>query len=93
LFALTKDLEGNSDKKEAGGHASHGSLWEAIPSLEHVLRHFEDLERQAKAGAFNNHRGIQESITLAWSKTKEYYIKTDASIVWIGSMVLHPRWK
>jgi hypothetical protein len=48
--------------------------------FENLLTHFEKLERQAKAGRFNNHKGIQKSITLAWNKTKEYYGKTDASL-------------
>ena len=73
--------------------SSHGALWELLPIFEELLDHFEDLERQAKAGRFNNHQGIQTSITLAWSKTKEYYGKTDASVAWIAALVLHPRWK
>jgi hypothetical protein len=61
--------------------------------LEHILSHFENLQKQAVASYFNNHRGIQESITLAWNKTTDYYKKTDASIAWIALLVLHPRWK
>jgi hAT family C-terminal dimerisation region len=92
LFRLTKDLEGNPDRFDPTS-ASHGALWELLPVFEDLLSHFETLETQAKAGQFNNHEGIQESITLAWGKTKEYYSKTDASIAWMAALVLHPRWK
>jgi hypothetical protein len=93
LFSITKDLESNPDLKDSAMKASHGALWETLPVLEHILQHFEELERQAKAGAFGNNRRIQESITLAWNKTNEYCQRTDASIAWIASVVLHPRWK
>jgi hypothetical protein len=93
LFRLTKDLEGNPDLKDGAMKASHGALWEVLPVLEHILQHFEDLESQANAGAFGDNPRIQQSITLAWNKTNEYYQRTDASIAWIGSVVLHPRWK
>jgi len=48
--------------------------------LEHILDHFEALEKQVKNGDFNDHPGIQNSIIEAWNKTKDYYVKTDASI-------------
>jgi hypothetical protein len=92
LFRLTKAMEGNPDKHDPTS-SSHGALWELLPLFENLLTHFEELERQAKAGRFNNHKGIQESITLAWNKTKEYYGKTDASLAWMAALVLHPRWK
>jgi hypothetical protein len=93
LFYLTKDLEGNPDLLEGAGKASHGALWEILPAFEFILGHFEKLEVQAKAGEFNNHKGIQNSITLAWNKANEYYGKTNLSIAWIAGVVLHPRWK
>jgi len=93
LFLLTKDLEGNADLCESGGKASHRALWETLIGIEHILDHFEGLETQAKNGDFNNHPGIQNSITEAWNKTKLYYTKTDASIAWVAAVVLHPRFK
>jgi hypothetical protein len=45
------------------------------------LDHFEALEKQVKNSDFNDHPGIQNSIIKAWNKTKDYYIKTDASII------------
>lgn len=48
--------------------------------LEEVLDHFKGLEKQAKNSDFNDHPGIQNSIIEAWHKTKDYYVKTDASI-------------
>jgi hypothetical protein len=73
--------------------ASHGALWEILPTFEHILSHFEVLENQAKAGKFDGHRGIQSSITLAWNTTKKWYGKTDNSIAWVAGVVLHPRFK
>jgi hypothetical protein len=61
--------------------------------FEYLLAYFEKLEKQAKEGQFNDYPGIQQSITLAWNKTQEYYKKTDASIAWMAALVLHPRWK
>ena len=45
FFRLTKDLEVNPDLKDDAIKASHGALWEGLPVLEHILQHFEDLER------------------------------------------------
>jgi hypothetical protein len=93
LFRATKSLEGNTKLNEGAGKPSHGALWELLPVFEYLLANFEKLERQAKEGQFNDHPGIQQSITLAWNKTQEYYKKTDASIAWMAALVLHPRWK
>jgi hypothetical protein len=93
LFMLTKNLEGNADLPSGAKQASHGALWEVLPCFEHVLSHFEDLETRSKAGEFKDHPGIQSSITLAWNTTKKWYNKTDASITWVASIVLHPRFK
>src|SRR5271168_5406254 len=51
IFYLTKDLEGNADLPDGARKASHGSLWEVLPTFEHVLAHFENLEKEAKAGS------------------------------------------
>jgi hypothetical protein len=93
IFALTKDLKGNSDLKDGVLKASYRALWEVLPALEHVLKHFKELERQAKAGAFKDHQGIQELITLTWNKANEYYNRTDASIAWVALVALYPRFK
>ena len=58
-----------------------------------MLDHFKGLEKQAKNGDFNNYLGIQNSITEAWNKTKDYYVKTDISVTWVTALVLHPRFK
>jgi hypothetical protein len=68
-------------------------LWELLPVFEYILNHFEILEQQAKDGKFKDNHRIQNSITLAWNKTQEYYTKTDASTAWMAALVLHPRWK
>jgi len=61
--------------------ASHRSLWKVLPMLEHILDHFKALKKQVKNSDFNDYLGIQNSIIKAWNKTKDYYIKTDASII------------
>lgn len=61
--------------------------------FEYILKHFEDLETRAKNGEFGDNPRIQSSITLAWNKATEYYGKTDFSIAWMASLILHPRWK
>ena len=73
LFRLTKDLEGNASLKEVAGKASHGALWEVLPTFEKGLKHFEELEKQAKRGEFGGDIRIQTSITLAWQKCDDYY--------------------
>jgi hypothetical protein len=93
LFYATKSLEGNTTLKEGARKASHGALWELLPVFEHILKHFEDLQIRATNGEFSGNPRIQSSITLAWSKTVEYYKKTDASIAWMATVVLHPRFK
>lgn len=93
LFRLTKDLEGNHDLKDGARKASHGALWEVLPVFEFLLSYFEKLEKKAKAGDFDEYPGIQSSITLAWNTTTSWYKKTDNSLAWTASMVLHPRFK
>ena len=61
--------------------------------LEHILDHFEALEKQVKNGDFNDHPGIQNSIIEAQNKTKDYYIKIDASITQVAALSLHLRFK
>jgi hypothetical protein len=56
-----------------------------------ILEHFEGLKAETKAGAFGSYKNIQNSITLVWTKYINYYKKTNESIAWIVSIVLHPR--
>ena len=93
LFHITKALEGNADFKDGSCKASHGQLGELLPVFEHILTHFERLERQAKAGDFDDHPGIKRSITEAWNKAKDYYGKTDELVAWIALTVMNSRFK
>ena len=61
--------------------------------MEHVLSHFEGLEKQAKAGDFNHHPSIRNSITESWNKANGYYTKTGPFIAYMAAVVLHPRFK
>jgi hypothetical protein len=80
LFHTTKALEGNADFKDGDYKASHGQLGQLLPVFEYILKHFEDLDKKAKAGVFNDHPGIKNSINLAWNKANDYYGKTDESV-------------
>jgi hypothetical protein len=93
LFLLTKGLEGNAKMTEGALEPSHGALWESLIVLEHIMTHFETLETQSKQHQFNDHAGIQQSITLAWQACLKWYRKTDNSLAWQASMVLHPLYK
>jgi hypothetical protein len=93
LFHIIKALEGNADFKDNSCKASHGQLRELLPIFEHILTHFERLERQVKAGDFDDHPGIKRSITEAWNKAKDYYNKTDELVAWITSTIMNLRFK
>lgn len=93
LFLLTKGLEGNAKLTEGALEPSHGALWESLIVLEHIMVHFETLERQSKQHHFDDHEGIQQSITLAWDACLKWYRKTDDSVAWQAAMVLHPLYK
>jgi len=58
LFYMTKALEGNADLKDGTCKASHGSLWELLLVFEHVLTHFEKLQKRSTASEFGHHPGI-----------------------------------
>ena len=61
--------------------------------LKKVLDYFEGLKKQAKNSDFNNYLDIQNSIIKAQHKTKDYYVKTNAFIIWVATLVLYPRFK
>ena len=77
LFLLMKSLEGNAMLKETAGKPSHGALWEILLVFQFLLIYWEEREKEAKAGDFNGHEGIQSSITLAWNVMIKWYRKTD----------------
>ena len=93
LFHTTKALEGNVDFKDGDCKVSHGQLGELLPVFEYILAHFESLDKQAKAGVFNDYPGIQQSINFAWNKANNYYGKTDKSVAQIALTVLNPKFK
>ena len=93
LFLLTKGLEGNAKMTEGALEPSYGALWEFLIVLEHIIAHFESLETQSKQHQFDDYEGIQQSITLAWQACLKWYRKTDDSMAWQASMMLHPLYK
>lgn len=93
LYRITKSLEGNASLSEGAMKSFNSSLWEVLPAFEYLLQHFEKLQTQCEQSDFDAYPRIQSSVTHAWNKTNEYYTRTDTSIAWVASMVLHPRWK
>ena len=83
FFYQTKHLEGRAP------NASHGAIWEALPSMEYLLGHMERLvthyedpnclpsnpELANTPLSPPSRRHIQESIRNAWAKLDEYYKK------------------
>ena len=93
LFCLIKKLEGSIILVDSTYKVLYSILQEILPVFEYMLSYFEQLKVRAKTGEFKNYLGIQSLITLAQNKTKEYYSKTDASIVQIAALVLYSYWK
>lgn len=79
---VTKRLEGNA----VDSH--HGSIWEALPAVELLLKH---LERQKEEYWDNNQLSI--SINLAWSKLNEYYTLMDDTPIYAAALFLHPKFR
>src|ERR1700722_8592227 len=72
-------------------HCGSCCLCSSISSI--ISRSSSNKLRMANNRKFKDNHRIQNSITLAWNKTQEYYTKTDASTSWMAALVLHPRWK
>jgi hypothetical protein len=51
----------------------HGAIWEALPAMEHLLRHLEHLKQTVS----KQDTRIWECINNSWAKLNEYYSLTD----------------
>jgi hypothetical protein len=63
----TKQLEGHA----ANGH--HGAIWEALPVMEHLLRHLERLKKTIP----KRDTRIWECVNNSWATLDKYYNLTD----------------
>lgn len=79
---VTKRLEGNA----VYGH--HGSIWEALPTIELLLRHLEGLKEVYKDNSF-----LSTSINLAWVKLEKYYALMDTTPIYAAGLFLHPKYR
>jgi hypothetical protein len=97
LFYSTKHLEGR------GRTATHGSIWETLPSMEYILSHFENLKTQYAYDDYmqaedvatdemtvESRKHFREAINNAWRKLNDYYTLLDDSPVYTAALVLHP---
>ena len=78
---VTKRLEGNNKE----GH--HGSIWEALPAVELLLRHLETLKEVHTTGY------IAICVNLAWTKLEEYYKRMDVAPAYAVALFLHPKFR
>jgi hypothetical protein len=76
---LTKQLEGHAVE----GH--HGAIWEALPAIEHLLKHLENLKTSV------TDIRISECVNNSWTKLNNYYGLTDNNhAVYAAATLLHP---
>ena len=78
---VTKWLEGNAKD------AHHGSIWEALPAVELLLMHLEELKKVHRTGH------IATSVNLAWTKLEEYYQLMDDTPAYAVALFLHPKFR
>ena len=77
----TKHLEGHALE----GH--HGAIWEAIPAMEHLLRHLEKLKQSISSSDTR----IWECVNNSWAVLNKYYELTDNNhSVYVAATLLHP---
>ena len=81
----------------------YGSIWEALPSIEYILSHLENLKSEYKfddymqakdvatdAMTTESRKYFKEAINNAWVKLDEYYTRMDESPVYAASVALNP---
>ena len=77
----TKELEGHA----ANSH--YGAIWEALPAMQHLLRHLERL----KIFIPKRDTRLLECVNNSWAKLNEYYQLTDKSHeIYAAATLLHP---
>lgn len=81
FWNATKDLEGNAER----GH--HGSLWEALPTMEALLT---KLESAKVMYPMEQEPFLCQSINNAWDKLEHYYSLMDSSPAYAAALMLHP---
>jgi hypothetical protein len=81
FWAQTQHLQGNARY----GH--HGAIWEALPTMEYLLEHLEQLRVKTP----ESEPRLWESVNNAWKKMKKYYELTDKSHqIYAAATLLNP---
>jgi hypothetical protein len=81
---VTKRLEGRATE------GSFGSMWEALPAVESLIKH---LDAMKKVYTMRSHPNLAACLNLAWSKLDSYYIRLDKTPAYAASVVLHPQFR
>ena len=81
FWAQTLHLQGNAR------YGLHGAIWEALPTMEYLLEHLEEL----RAKTPESEPRLWESVNNAWKKMKKYYALTDKSHqIYAAATLLNP---
>ena len=86
---------------EARGRSGlHGAIWEVIPTLDWLLKLFEEkkdrvvnatLDDYPDQDAIEDHYAI--NLNRGWLKLQKYFEKLDDTPVYYAAVLLHPRYK
>jgi len=88
---VTKRLEGRGKKSKKNGKlGQHGMLWEALPAIESLIKHLDEMKKVFKQ---STHPNLAHSINLAWSKLDDYYLKMDETPAYALALLVHPRFR
>lgn len=72
-----------------GRHGTHGSIWEALPTLEFLLKHLESGVKPE--GLKRRPTPLEIAHQNAWDKIRKYYEKTDdCHEIYAAGLLFHP---
>ena len=75
------------DLQSQASNGTHGAIWEALPAIEFLLQHLEQLKQSIPASDYR----IRECVLNAWSKLRHYYDLTDSSHhIYAAATLLNP---
>jgi len=81
FWEQTQRLQGNAKL----GH--HGAIWEALPTMEYILEHLEQL----KLSVPRSEQRLWECVNNSWKKMRKYYELTDESHqIYAAATLLNP---
>jgi hypothetical protein len=81
FYQCTLELQGQAKV------AQHGVIWEALPAMEGLLRHLENL----KVIVLKSNKQLREAVNNSWVKLRKYYDLTDNSYgIYAAASLLYP---